>query len=122
MSGSLFAFLPSVLFMTRTPAAPHAGDVLSVMPFLSLAREVAALLLPLRPRQDFRDDLERSLMSAARQQNARGVLARYEPALMISDDRENSERRWVIAGAAVGSAVSIAGIVAYVLMRRERAA
>lgn len=123
MSGGLFAFLPPVLFTTRTLAGPHAGDVLSVTPFLSLARDLAALLVPVRPRQDFRDDLERSLVAAARQQNARGVLIRYEQAPLGRYERDGSERRWVIAGAAaVGSAVSIAGIVAYVLRRRDRAA
>ncbi len=123
MVGRLFAFLPSALLLTRTPAIPQAGDVLSVMPFLSLAREIAALLLPVKPRADFRDDLERSLMAAARQQYARGILAAYEPVPPL--DRDGSERRWVIAGAsaaAVASAVSIAGIVAYVLRHRERAA
>lgn len=119
MSGGPLAFLPSLLFTTRTPA----GDVLSIMPFLALARELAALLIPIRPRQEFRDDLERSLIAAARQQNARGVLTAYEPLVLLRDERENSERRWMIAGAAaVGSAVSLAGIVAYVWRRRERAA
>jgi hypothetical protein len=123
MSGGLYAFLPSVFFMTRTSAVPHAGDVLPVMPFLSLARELAALLVPVRPSQVFRDDLERSLMVAAREQNVRGIPAGYGQYVLSREEREYSERLWMIAGAAaVCSAVSIAGIVAYVLRRRERAA
>lgn len=122
MSGSPFAFLPSILFSTRTPATPQSADLLSVMPFLSLARELAALLLPLRPAQQFRDDLELSLLAAARQQNARIALAGYDPYGPISIDKDGFERRWVIgaaAAAAVGSAVSIAGIMAYVWRRRS---
>jgi len=75
---SLFAVLPQVLFTTRTPAAPNAGDTLSVMPFLALARELAALLLPVQPRPQFRQDLERSLMAAARQQSAHNALIGQE--------------------------------------------
>ena len=95
------------------------------MPFLSLARELAALLLPLQPRQQFRDDLERSLIAAARQQNAYGVLAGHNYPQVVRVE-QGADRRWVIGAAtaaAVGSAVSIAGIVAYVLRHRsERAA
>jgi hypothetical protein len=124
MFGSLFAFLPQVLFWTRTPAVPQAADIVSVMPFLSLARELAALFIPVQPRQRFRDDLERSLIAEARQQNAYGALARYNNAQIVRV--EGTDRRWVIGAAtaaAVGSAVSIAGIVAYVLRHRsERAA
>jgi hypothetical protein len=122
MSGSLYAFLPVLLFMTRTEPGPQAGDMLSVMPFLALARELAGLLLPLQLRQDFRNDLEASLIAEARQQHAQLALAGYPP---VEIEREGGERRWVIgaaAAAAVGSAVSIAGILAYVLMHRERAA
>jgi hypothetical protein len=126
MFGNLFALLPLVMFSTRTPALPQAADVVSVMPFLSLARELAALLVPLQPRQQFRDDLERSLIAEAHYQNAYGELARYNSAQVIRFEHEGTDRRWVIGAAtaaAVGSAVSIAGIVAYVLRRRgERAA
>jgi 2-methylisocitrate lyase-like PEP mutase family enzyme len=96
------------------------------MPFLSLARELAALLLPIQPAQQFRDDLEHSLVAAAHQQNARAALNGYDPYGAISIEREGFERRWMIgaaAAAAVGSAVSIAGIMAYVWRRRsDRAA
>lgn len=124
MSGSPLAFLPFLLFTTRTPAMPQAGDIMSVMPFLSLARELAALMIPVHPAQQFRDDLEQSLIAAARQQSARLALTGYSQLGAVSVEREGLERRWVIgAAAAVGSAVSIAGIIAYVLRHRsERAA
>ncbi len=120
MFGSWFAFLPPMLFTTRTPAKPQAGDVLSVMPFLGLARELATLIVPVSPATQFRDDLELSLTAAARQQRARLALAGYD-AVDLPVEREGFERRWVIgaAAAAVGSAVSIAGIVAYVWWHRS---
>ncbi len=120
MSASLFAILPHVLFSTRTFGAPHAADPLTVMPFLALARELAALLIPVQPRPQFRADLERSLMGAARQQNARGALVQGEPLEFV--EREGTDRRWVIgaaAAAAVGSAMSVAGIVTYVWWHRR---
>ncbi|MGE5601610.1 MAG: hypothetical protein ACM30E_01085 [Nitrososphaerales archaeon] len=125
MSASLLAFLPRLFFSTRTPAVQPGDEIVSVMPFLALARELAALFLPVRPAQGFRDDLERSLMAAAYQQNARAALVGYGEPGTLSVGREGFERRWVIgaAAAAVGSAVSIAGIVAYVWWHRsERAA
>ena len=97
--------------------------MLSVVPFLALARELGALLVPVQPRADFRTELERSLLAQARQQNAQ---ARLVPVLV--EGRDGLERRWVVVGAAaaaaaaVGSAVSIAGIVVYVRRRRDRAA
>lgn len=119
MSVSRIALLPSILFSTRVHAEPHPGDTLSVVPFLALARELAALLVPLEPPVDFRTDLERSLVAEARRQSAQ---TRLVPVTI--ETREGLERRWVVgaAAAAVGSAVSIAGLVVYVLRRRERAA
>ena len=117
---SRIAFLPSILFSARVPAAPQAGDMLTIMPFLALARELADLFAPVAPRPEFRADLERMLIAQARQQAAQAAL--FPVAI---DAREPGERRWVkgaAAAAAVGSAVSLAGIVVYVLRRRDRAA
>lgn len=84
------------------------------------------LLIPVRPSPQFRADLERSLLAAARQQNAQMTMTGFAPQAASAGSRFTfPERRWVIgaAAAAVGSAVSIAGIVAYMLHRRsERAA
>jgi hypothetical protein len=124
MFGSLFAFFPPLLFSTRTSVMPQAADVVSVMPFLSFARELAALLVPMQPRQQFRDDLELSLIAAAQHQHAYGAMTGQTNGRILR--LESTDRRWVIGAAtaaAVGSAVSIAGIVAYVLRHRsERAA
>jgi hypothetical protein len=120
----LILLLP-ILLSTRTFGMSRSGDVLSLVPFLSLARELAALLLPVQPSPQFRADLERSLLAAAQQQNARFL--RFPPPATFAGTRfDGFERRLVIgaaAAAAVGSAVSIAGIVVYVLYRRsDRAA
>lgn len=115
--------IPSnILFTTQASSHGRSGDVLTVVPFLGLARELAALLLPVRPSLQFRADLERSLLSAARQQNAQLAVTGFTPSATSYAGRFTPlERRWVIgaAAAAVGSAVSIAGIVAYMLYRRS---
>jgi hypothetical protein len=112
---SRIAFLPSILFTARVPAEPQAGDMLTIVPFLALARELAGLLSPMTPDAEFRAELERNLIAEARHRATQDVLMpAFEP-------REGGERRWVkgaAAAAAVGSAVSIAGIVVYVLRRR----
>jgi hypothetical protein len=113
---SRIAFLPSILFSTRIPAEPHAADVLTIVPFLALARELAALFAPVSPRPEFRSNLEGTLIAEARQQAAQFALL---PVMVES--RDGGDRRWVkgaAAAAAVGSAVSLAGIVVYVLRRR----
>ncbi len=115
MPVSRIAFLPSILFSTRVPAEPHAADVLTIVPFLALARELAALFAPVAPRPEFRMNLERTLIAEARQQAAHSAL------LPVFVETRDSDWRWVkgaAAAAAVGSAVSLAGIVVYVLRRR----
>jgi hypothetical protein len=95
--------------------------MLSVVPYLALARELAALFTPVSPRAEFRVGLERTLIAEARRQAAETMLVP-----IAIESRDGGERRWVMvsaaAAAAVGSAVSIAGIVVYVLRRRDRAA
>lgn len=112
------------------PAQTEPAPVLSLAPWLALARDLADLLVPVQPRPAFRAELERSLLAMARQQQARTRLAiapvaeawpawpgiwadRVAQCLRLPDDL--SERRWVLGAAAVGSAVSLAGILAYVL-------
>lgn len=112
----------NALFTTQAPGHNRSSEMLTVVPFLGLARELAALLLPVRPSPQFRADLERSLLAAARQQYAQLAATGFTPPATSYGGRFTSlERRWVIgaAAAAVGSAVSIAGIVAYVLYRRS---
>lgn len=112
----------NIPFATYAAGHNRSGGVLTVVPFLGLARELASLLLPVRPSPQFRADLERSLLAAARQQNAQLLVTGFTPPAPSYGVRFTSiERRWVIgaAAAAVGSAVSIAGIVAYMLHRRS---
>ena len=127
MTTSRLPIPPLNLFTTQARDSAQAGDVLSVVPFLSLARELSALLIPVRPSSEFRGDLERSLLVSARQLNAQAAMADFTSPATYSGVRfDTLERRWVIGAAAaamVGSAVSIAGIVVYALHRRaERAA
>jgi hypothetical protein len=121
MAVSRHVFLPSILFSTRMAGTAQTGAVLSVVPLLGLARELAVLFLPMQPRSQFRADLERSLLAAARQQNAQAVLASFAAGASLTSPRPDVfERRWVIGAtaAAISSAVSIAGVVAYMIYRR----
>jgi len=100
------------------------GGLLQLKPFLNLARELAVLLAPVRPREAFSAELELGLLAAARQQNAQTSLHAFG---QIDDGPmrryDGAGNRVVIGAAAVGSAVSIVGLVAYMLHRRgERAA
>ncbi len=114
---SLVAARPSSGRMQR-------GGVVQLGPFLTLARELAGLLAPVRPREAFRSELERRLLVAARQQNAQMSLHAYPEADGVTPRRfEGVGSRVVIGAAAVGSAVSLVGLVAYMLHRRgERTA
>lgn len=108
-------------------------QILSLGPFLALARDLAALLAPIHPRPEFKEALESGLVTAARQQYARNMLKipdpvaswssagiMPEPRGLVAGDRE---RRWVIGAAAIGSAVSVAGLAAYLWHQRgQRAA
>jgi|GEM_PF-789603 hypothetical protein len=117
------------------------GDIaLTLAPLLLLAQEIAAMLLPLAPRAEYRHALHRSLIKQARRQQALGLLDLPEPirspfvpeaqplpnrvAGWITQETASLDvdRRWVLGAAAVGSAVSLAGILAYVLSHRGRPA
>ena len=109
------------------------ATVLTVAPFLALARELAALLAPVHPRPAFRAGLHRSLVIAARRQQAQAALAilppSTDPALAgrLPDRMADLiapigvERHWAVGAAAVGGAVSL-GILAYLLRHRDRPA
>lgn len=105
----------SVLGTERPPAV---DGVLTLMPFLSLVRELGGVLVPLQPRPLFREELHHSLVKAARHQYAQMMLDVVPPGV---DAPAGSGRRWVL-GAAVGSAVSL-GLAAYFWRQRgQRAA
>lgn len=134
------------------PADKPAGEWLarfpkataSVVPLLQLAREITGIIVPIRPRAAYRADLHRSLMMAARQQQAERALLLSEsgraaagrlPAELRSrvnawaeqagqdlEEFGENEHRWVVGAAVVGSAISLVGILAYVLRLRGRSA
>lgn len=91
----------------------HANDYLllfpelrsELAPLLRLAHEVAAVLQPLRPRPAYRNDLHRALITAGYQQLAQ------DPTGFVNIPE--TRRDWVLGAAAVGSAVSVVGVIAY---------
>ena len=128
MSNSLSATIPDItapnLAESQAPAAPvkpASNSVVSLAPFLTLVRELAAEIIPMRLRVEFRDELQRELMAAARQQYARDLLIWSTP----TPAQAKTSRRWVLGAATVGlgSAVSLASIVtAFYLRHRHRQA
>ena len=122
MSNSLSAIVPGIsapnLAEAQAPAAPvkpASNSVVSLAPFLALVRELAAEIIPMRLRVEFRDELQRELMAAARQQYARDLLIWSTPA----PAQTKTSRRWVLGAATLGSAVSLASIVAAYYMRHR---
>jgi hypothetical protein len=103
-------------------------STLPLAPYLALSRELSELIVPVRPRADFQAQLYRSLTDQARQRPANVALLplpEIEPAAGISTrfarwvvTAPAQDRRWVWGAAAVGSAVSLAGLVTYVWRRR----
>ncbi len=101
---------------------------LPLAPYLALARDLSGVLAPIQPRSEFRAQLYHSLMAQAepaeRAAEALPVadreslidiparLARWVAAAPLPD------RRWVWGAAALGSAVSLAGLMTYVWLRR----
>jgi hypothetical protein len=117
--------------MLNRPTEP-----LNLSPFLALARELSALLLPVKPRAQFRADLHRNLVASAQRQQAQLLVALSAhdapapgalPQRQVEKYAARWERelgqgsiRWVVGAAAVGSAVSLAGILAYLMRRHSR--
>lgn len=102
-----------------TLGARSAAPAVPLAPYLTLARELAAQIVPVRLRDEFRDELQHDLMAAARRQYARDLLLFSAPPA----GRDRTSRRWVLGAATLGSAVSLAGIfAAYVVRHRHRQA
>jgi hypothetical protein len=106
---------------------------LTLAPYLTLARDLAVVLIPAPPSDEFRATLYHSLIASARQQHAHRLLLAPRPpdaANGISERMAHwvaaapgADRRWVWGAAAVGSAVSLAGLVTFMWRRRgQRAA
>ncbi len=104
---------------------------LSLIPFLDLARDLRATLVPREVRPQFRDALYRGLVAEARQRQAARALGlgdgqrEFRERVLDRLHLASAQRRgWVLGAAAVGSAASLVGlgVLAYVRHRRRRAA
>jgi hypothetical protein len=116
----------------------RSSTILHLAPFLALSRELSALLVPIRPDAGYRDRLEEGLLVAARLQHARSILDIHVPEIAVPaaapvrayervaehlvSSTGGVDRRWVIGATALGSALSIAGLVAYWWRHRSQQA
>jgi hypothetical protein len=103
-------------------------STLPLAPYLALSRELSELIVPVQPRADFHAELYHSLVERARQRPANiallplpeieptaGIPTRFARWIVAAP---RQDRRWVWGAAAVGSAVSLAGLVTYVWRHR----
>jgi hypothetical protein len=111
------------------PALPSSQG-LSLASLLDLSRELRSVLVMAQPRAEFREALYGQLLVEARRQQALRMLS-----LSIGSTPSYGEspttvqrahlgygsggRRWIIGAAAVGSAASVVGLLAYVRSRRQ---
>ncbi len=105
--------------------------VLNLSPFLAVVRDLTALLGPIKLRSEFKETLGASLVLAARQSYAHAALdtaAHALPAVEVPLLNWGElptivrERHWAIGAAALGSVVSVAGIIAYLRYQRNQRA
>ncbi|MBC7223954.1 MAG: hypothetical protein H5T59_06745 [Anaerolineae bacterium] len=89
---------------------PHLRGRLA--PLFSLARYLQQVLVPVRPSPQFRENLREGLLTAARQ---RALMPAHRPPW-------RPHREWVIGAAAVGSAMSLAGVAAFLIRRAQQRA
>ncbi len=119
----------------RSSESRKRNQTLGLLPLLALTRRLSELLIPVRPRAQFRAELQRSLLASARQQQARRRLslpthaadapAPAAPGPSRVPGWSNLEgivgdKRWVLGAAAAGSAVSLVGILTYVVRRQHQ--
>ncbi len=89
---------------------PSPGDQAEVTSLLRLSQRLKETLAPVAPSLAFRQQLKGSLISAAVKRAEEKARDSHIPFL---------RRRWVLIGAAAGSALSVAGIVAAILLRHR---
>jgi hypothetical protein len=109
--------------------ATHPSRWPSLVAMLDLSRELSNILVPVQPRPEFREELYGRLLVEARRQQALQMLALPAGSLALEESRTMSNRadlgyglesrRWIIGAAAVGSAASLVGLLAYVRSRRH---
>jgi hypothetical protein len=108
----------------------HRAIGLSLASVLDLSRELSGVLVAIQPRPEFREELYGHLMVEARRQRALRTLslpvgsdsALEKPATIVrrlSPSYGRGNRRWFIGAAAVGSAASLVGLLAYVRNRHH---
>jgi hypothetical protein len=110
---------------------PEHQDTLR--PLLSLARKVKDALAPVEPAPAFCENLRLSLLAATHQRSASRLSLRAEPTRLSSSQAQaegstksqrpvhlfrRHRKRILIGAAALGSVVSVAGIVAYWIYTR----
>ncbi|MBC8255502.1 MAG: hypothetical protein H8E35_15940 [Ardenticatenia bacterium] len=91
---------------------PSPADQAEVTSLLRLSQRLKETLAPVAPSLAFRQHLKGSLISAAVKRAEEEARDSHIPFL---------RRRWVLIGAAAGSALSVAGIVAAILLRHRSA-
>lgn len=79
-------------------------------PLLQLAYEVAAALKPVRPRPAYRSELHQALVNTGYHQPVQ------DPTALVNIPE--IRRDWVLGAAALGSAVSVMGVIAYIWRTR----
>jgi hypothetical protein len=90
---------------------PHLRARLA--PLFSLARHLQHVLVPVHPSAQFRESLRAGLLTAARQRI---------PAAAAEGAAWRPQWEWIVGAAAVGSAVSIAGVAALLIRRAQQRA
>lgn len=79
-------------------------------PLLQLAYDVAAALKPIRPRPAYRSQLRQALVNAEHRPPLQ------DPTALVNIPE--IRRDWVLGAAALGSAVSVMGVIAYIWRTR----
>ena len=93
----------SVRYRKARSAGPAAQDDMA-----ALAMDLCRVLMPVQPAPAFREELARDLAAVAHQKKS--------PRIVLQ--RPRSHRRDILIGAAVSSAVSVAGFLAYLWHQR----
>lgn len=91
---------------------PHLRERL--VPLFSLARYLQHVLVPVHPSAPFREGLRAGLLTAARQRMPAPVAA--------AGAVQRPPWEWIVGAAAVGSAVSIAGVAVLLIHRAQQRA
>jgi len=80
-------------------------------PLMLIAQHLKDALVPTRPSTEFRESLRAGLLTAARQRS---------PSRSLWPSHSwRPQKEWVIGAAAVGSAVSLAGVAAFLIRRAQ---